>query len=229
MRDRFIADGRWYYTLTVLTAGLFAWVPFLHAAARAHDDNPRRPAAIYGALAVGLAVMAGITPTDAQGEPAGAVGALLSAVVTITAIGIITAACVQLRPLRATAYGLEGSQREEPTAADHAVAQALAARQRRIEARALAARDPNLARDLNVGRPDRAGNYDDGGLVDLNSAPAELLVAVCGLDGDAAERVINARRKWATGFSSVEEALAYVELSEGEENVLRDRGIVLPM
>lgn len=229
MHNRFIADGRWYYTLTVLTAGLFAWVPFLHAAARTHDDRQRRPAALYGALAVGLAVMSGLTPTDAQGDPEGTIGALLSTVVAVAAIAIITAACVQLRPLRRAAYGLDDPHRVVPSATERAVVQALAARERRHEARALVERDPNLARDLNIGRPDRPRDYDDGGLVDLNSSPAELLVSVCGLDKDAAERVVAARQRWATGFSSVEEALAYVELSERDANVLRDRGMVLPI
>jgi DNA uptake protein ComE-like DNA-binding protein len=228
MHDRFIADGRWYYTLTVLTAGLFAWVPFLHAGAKTHDDRQRRPAALYGALAVGLAVMAGITPTDAQGDPQGAFGALLSTVVGVAAIVIIAAACLQLRPLRLAAYGLHDSHRVGPAATDRAVTQALAARQRRQEARALAERDPSLARDLSIGRPDRARDYDDGGLVDLNSSSAELLVSVCGLDKDSAERLVGIRQQWATGFTSVEEALAYVELSERDANVLRDRGMVLP-
>lgn len=229
MRERFIADGKWYYTLTVLTAGLFAWVPFLHAAARTHDAGQRRRGAQYGALALGLAVMAGVTPTDAQGEPEGAVGTILSTVVAAAAIAIVTVACVQLRPLRLAAYGLHDPHRLVPSSSDLAVAQAMAARERRHEARALAQRDPNLARDLNVGRPDRPRDYDDGGLVDLNSSPAELLVSVCGLDKDAADRVVAARQQWATGFSSVEEALAYVELSERDANVLRDRGMVLPM
>lgn len=228
MRNRFIADGRWYYTLTVLTAGLFAWVPFLHGAARTHDDSQRRPAALYGALAVGLAVMSGLVPRSAQGDPDGTVGGFLSTVLGVGAILIITAACVQLRPLRRAAYGLDDRHRVEPPAPDRAVVQALAARQRRHEARALAERDPNLARDLNIGRPDRPRDYDDGGLVDLNSTPTELLMSVCGLDRDSAERVVAARQRWATGFFSVEEALAYVELSERDANVLRDRGMVLP-
>jgi len=98
----------------------------------------------------------------------------------------------------------------------------LAARQRRHEARALAKRDPNLARDLNIGRPDRPREYDDGDLVDLNSSPTEVLMSVCGLDKDAAERLVAARQGWATGFSSVEEALAFVDLSERDANVLRE-------
>jgi hypothetical protein len=35
-----------------------------------------------------------------------------------------------------------------------------------------------------------------------------------GLDNDAAERLVATKQQWATGFSSVEEALAYVELSD---------------
>lgn len=228
MRERFIVDGKWYFTLTILSAGMFAWVPFLHASAVTDDTSQRKPAAIYGACAVVLGVLAGLTPTNAQGDAQGIVGGALSTVVAVAAIAIITSACIKLRPLRQAAYGLNDRRNTAQSSTDRAVQRALAARKRRDKARELAARDPNLARDLNIGRPDRPTDYDDGGLVDLNSASAELLMSACGLDSEAADRVVAARAQWATGFSSVEEVVAYVELSERDANVLRDRGLVLP-
>jgi hypothetical protein len=43
---------------------------------------------------------------------------------------------------------------------------------RRRQARELAKRNPVLARDLNIGRPDVPHDYNDGGLVDVNQVPA---------------------------------------------------------
>ncbi|GAA5169770.1 hypothetical protein [Amycolatopsis dongchuanensis] len=73
-----------------------------------------------------------------------------------------------------------------PPAEDPAVARVLAARARRQQARDLAARDPLLAKELGIGRPDLERGYDDGGLVDLNSAPAEVLARICELTPEQA-------------------------------------------
>ena len=62
-----------------------------------------------------------------------------------------------------------------PPAADPAVAAVLAARARRDEARRIVSRDPAMARELGIGRPDLRRAYDDGGLVDLNNAPAQAI------------------------------------------------------
>lgn len=227
--QRIGARGAWYYWVTIVTAGLFAWVPFLHAASRLNDRRLRRRAAVYGLSAVVLVALSGATPTDANGDPRGAVGSTLSTVFALLAIAMIVVACVQLRPVRRTVYGLaEPSRFVIPAGTDPAVAQALAARERRNSARSLLEKDPMLARDLNIGRPDRPRSYDDGGLVDLNTASAGLLVAVCGLMTEEAERLVSARELFPAGFSSVDEALVYAELSGPAAHVLRDRGVLLP-
>ena len=38
-----------------------------------------------------------------------------------------------------------------------------------------------MARDLRIGRPDLPRHYDDDGLVDVNSAPAETIAKWSGL------------------------------------------------
>lgn len=227
MRERFFANGRWYYTLTIASVGLFAWVPFIHAWIRTEDAGVRRPAAVYGACAVAIGALSGLTPTNAQGEPAGVAGSLLSTVVVIAAIAVVATACIRLTPLRCQVYGLSAPDAPHRSPREAAVADALAARRRRDEARALAARDPGLARDLGVGRPDHGGDYDDGGLVDLNAASTRTLVSSLGLDPSGAERLVAGRRQWNRGFTSVDEAIAFVELSERDVNILRERGIVL--
>ncbi|NKZ02593.1 helix-hairpin-helix domain-containing protein [Actinomadura latina] len=74
----------------------------------------------------------------------------------------------------------------------------------REEARALAAEDPALARELRIGRPDVPRTYDDGGLVDVNHAPREILEALPGMTPEMVDRVID-RRAEQGGFLSVEE------------------------
>lgn len=221
--------GAWYYWVTILTAGMFAWVPFLHAATRLRERRLRRRAAVYGLSAVVLVALSNIAPTDANGDPRGAVGSALSTGVALLAVAMVVVACVQLQQVRRTVYGLPEPPRSViPPGTDPAVAHALAARERRNTARELAEKDPLLARDLNIGRPDRPRNYDDGGLVDLNTASAGLIVAVCGLMTDEAERLVSARELFPAGFSSIDEVLVYAELSGPAAQVLRDRGVLLP-
>ncbi|TDC07651.1 helix-hairpin-helix domain-containing protein [Actinomadura bangladeshensis] len=74
----------------------------------------------------------------------------------------------------------------------------------REEARALAADDPALARELRIGRPDAPRSYDDGGLVDVNGAPREIIEALPGMTPEMAERVVR-RREEHGGFVSAEE------------------------
>jgi hypothetical protein len=63
-------------------------------------------------------------------------------------------------------------------------------------------RDPLLARDLKIGRPDLARTYD-GCLVDLNSAPAPIIADVCGLDPATGEDI--AGRTSTGGFLAVDD------------------------
>lgn len=86
----------------------------------------------------------------------------------------------------------------------HAVEVARYRRSLREEARALAAEDPALARELRIGRPDLPRTYDDGGLVDVNHAPPEILAALPGMTAEMVERVVE-RREEQGGFMSAEE------------------------
>ncbi len=63
-------------------------------------------------------------------------------------------------------------------------------RERRKDARAVLARSPQLARDLRIGRPDLPRWYDDGFLVDVNSAPLALLASLPALGPVRAQRIV---------------------------------------
>jgi DNA uptake protein ComE-like DNA-binding protein len=101
------------------------------------------------------------------------------------------------------------------------------ARRKRSEARTLAAKDPMMARELGIGRPESPRRYDDGGLLELNFATVEQLSAVCGLPRNLAEEVMAARTSLGR-FMHVEDAIVYGQISEEYAPMVRERGIVLP-
>ncbi|WP_067463416.1 ComEA family DNA-binding protein [Actinomadura macra] len=81
----------------------------------------------------------------------------------------------------------------------------------RDKARALAASDPGLARELRIGRPDLPHQYNDGGLIDVNHAPAEALSLLPGITAELAARIERVRAETG-GFVSAEELSAVAEL-----------------
>ena len=74
---------------------------------------------------------------------------------------------------------------------------------------------------MRVGRPDLAREYDDGGLVDINSVPAEGLQRFAGMSSAEAAEVLRARRELGR-FSSVNELEAFATLSHGTLARLRE-------
>ncbi|MDX6281515.1 MAG: hypothetical protein QOH03_2586, partial [Kribbellaceae bacterium] len=64
---------------------------------------------------------------------------------------------------------------------------------RRSQARQLAVEQPALARSLRIGRPDLPRDYDDGGLVDLNSVPAAWLATLPGITRQEADAIVLSR------------------------------------
>lgn len=81
----------------------------------------------------------------------------------------------------------------------------------RDKARELAASDPRLAKELRIGRPDLPREYNDGGLVDVNHAPAEALTLLPGITPELALRIERVRAETG-GFLSAEELSALAGL-----------------
>lgn len=217
----------WYFVVPIVSIGLLAVIPFVHAAVRLRRRPVWTLAAIYGAVDVALLTLSGLAPTDGEGNATSATGEALLSVAAIGGLTTAVVACVQLSALRREVYGLPPSAAPPAHApADPAVAEALAARARREEARKLAADDPALARDLLIGRPDLARSYDDGGLVDINNAPASAIASTCGIDQDSADRIVEARATRG-GFSNVAEVLVLLELPTETWDRIRHRAIVL--
>lgn len=109
---------------------------------------------------------------------------------------------------------------------DHAVRLAHHRRSLREDARRLARDDPALAHELRIGRPELTRSYDDGGLVDVNHAPAEVLVTLPGLTPDMVDRIVRHRSE-SGGFISVEELGVDVDLPPALLPKLKEYAIFL--
>jgi len=92
---------------------------------------------------------------------------------------------------------------------------------RRSQARQIAQANRVLARELRIGRPDLPREHDDGGLVDVNHVPGDVLTSCLGLTPQETAAVVAARDQLG-GFTSPEELSAYAELPPDRVDALRD-------
>ncbi len=217
--QRFRAGG-WYFVLTIFSAGIFAAVPFWHATSRLGRRDVRTLALTYTAAGFYLAVLFALTPPQQADGTSG--NSTLSTISGLSVLFIVVVACIQLRSLRRAVYGGDGVV---PVHADPLVARALGARARREETRQLIAREPGLQRELGIGRPDLGRGYDDGGLIHVNSAPAEVFVRVADIDRSAAEAIVAARTARGGGFYDIAEFIDSVPLPSYAREQLQERAI----
>jgi Helix-hairpin-helix motif len=204
--------------LPALSLGLLAPVPIVHAAVKLRTWTLWAASALYTVATI-VAWSAGsvVTVTDGPAapaelpEPPGWAGAL--------DLGLMVVPTAHAFAVRRRVF--------EPRSQHPAIAAALQARQRREEARAIVARDVDLARELRIGRPDLPRQFDDGGLVDVNHVPASVIVGLLGLSEADAAQVTEARDRIG-GFSSAEEMIAFTELSPARVDGIRDQLLFLP-
>ena len=111
---------------------------------------------------------------------------------------------------------------------DPAIEQAYARFQRRHDARRIVADNLPLAAELRIGRPDLDRRYDDGGLVDVNQVPADVLVAYLDMAPEIAREVVRTRAI-RNGFTSADDMLISVDcLNPARLEMIRDRMIFIP-
>jgi hypothetical protein len=197
--------GVWYFLVTVLSFGLLAWVPFVHAAGRLRQRLVVVMAVVYAVGAVTSVVLMSSGPTGAEGDGYVVIANLLMLLMVVVG-------CVQQAWLRRQVY----------RAATGTTDPALTA------ARKLATDDPAIAHDLRIGRPDLPRQYDDGGLVDLNSAPAAVIATTCGLSRPAADSIVTARTRCG-GFLAVDDLFSLADVPVGAWDTIREHAIVLPL
>jgi hypothetical protein len=208
------AVASWIWALLpVITVGLANPGVFLVAAIRRRSVGWWAAAVAYTAATVLMLVLIE-QPDDSTAYAVGSMLALLGWVVGSShALTVRRRVFASGRPLRPSA---------QP-----ALDAALAARDRRRAARDIVSTDRALARELRIGRPDLPRQYDDGGLVDVNSAPAAVLQDVLGLDASTATRVVEVRDQ-AGGFSSVEDLAVLLDLAPSAADLLREHAVFVP-
>ncbi|XRQ06966.1 ComEA family DNA-binding protein [Actinomadura welshii] len=109
-----------------------------------------------------------------------------------------------------------------------AIAEAQTHRRRKLRARAagIAGRDPALAAEMRIGRPDLERTYDDGGLIDVNHVPESALTEIPGITPDLAARIVQVRTETG-GFVSAEELAMVANLPPALTPHLAEYGIFL--
>jgi hypothetical protein len=145
------------------------------------------------------------------------------------AIGLMIIASVHSVVLRQQVWPSATVPQPAPSPAgvqtDPAIAAILAARARREEARRLAAADPRMARELRIGRPDLSRAYDDGGLVDLNSAHPQVIADVCEIDLATATLIADARVRLP--IATVDDVFSVTDIPYPLWDRIRDRAVVI--
>lgn len=196
------------------TIGLGTWAVFLYAAIR------RRSVWLGGASALYAALFAVFVVAETPAKP-GPLGSSLGAVAWLACGFGGTAHALAIR--RRVFFPVVDPEDE---ALARAEAKALERRKLRERARELAARDPSMARELGIGRPDLRRDYNDGGLVDVNHAPASALETLPGMTGAMAAKAV-ALRAERGAYVSADDLCNALGMSPETVSDLADRTIYL--
>jgi uncharacterized RDD family membrane protein YckC len=98
----------------------------------------------------------------------------------------------------------------------------------REKARRIAKRDPRLADELGIGRPDLRKRFDDGGLIDVNHVPESFLLHLPGVDHDLAARIVELRKS-VGGFDAAGDLEVTLDLAPGTLDEAQDLMIFRPL
>jgi Helix-hairpin-helix motif len=189
-------DGVGWALVPLLTVGLGSPISFVYAGARRKSTALYATGAGYGAMAV--AAFGGIA---SPWHVAHVLGALLLMLLWVTS-GV---------------HGIVARKHVYPSLSMHermnqqSIQFARRRRGLRAEARKLIIEDPALGHELHIGRPDLPRAFDDGGLIDVNHAPAATLTLLPGVTEEIA-RHIAAIRSDVGPFISVEELAVHANL-----------------
>lgn len=200
--------------MPVYTFGFLGFGPSAWAAVRLRDKRLWVVSAVFLALqCTGFVLSAGAARHSTRSSLAG--------FFIIFVIAVSTGHAFVLRP-RVFPKPVPG-----PVIPDRALQEALDDRARRERSREILANDPDLARDLRIGRTDLPHEYDDGGLVDLNTVTAATLTSQLGIDPAQAQRIVEGRTSLG-GFQRVEDLVALTDLPVATFDAIKEHLIVLP-
>jgi hypothetical protein len=201
-------EGLGWAFVPLLTCGFGTSPAFVYAAVRTGSARLGFVAAGYGVGALASIAFLGALPP---------LGALLLMILWIVGSVHAFAARPKLYPRRTPRDRLN----------QYAVDAARYRRVLRNEARKLIAEDSALAHDLGIGRPDLPRVYDDGGLIDVNHAPSQVLAMLPGMTDDLVSRIVQLRAERGA-FVSAEELALDAELPPDVVPGVAEYGIFLP-
>lgn len=173
----------------VVPFGWMTWASFIYAGAQARRPLWLATGALYLLITVAAIVLVTRGDGTVLGESYQGMGTILTFLLWIFS----SAHAISIRP------ELHGRVRFQETAEALAI-EATAARD-------LVRRDPELARALGVGRPDRP-DAQHFGLIDVNHVPAGILARLPGLDDPTLRQITELRP-----FSSLEDLGSALDLS----------------
>ena len=241
-RGNWFSNGGWYPLIVLLTLGMGSAFAFVPAGRRLERQGVQAMGTVYSVAAFVGFVLSGveinpvfdvIAPVLLLGSTGVATIHLLVLAGQLNAAPPVRRTAVRRGPERTKPHqaGSEKPKPEKPKSApvrrvDPALAMALDARAKRAQARELIAKDPLLADELHIGRPDLGRTFDDGGLVDINHATAEAMAAAFNLKPAHAKRIVEVRAE-RDGFANVDEMLVLVDLPVSAWDRIRDRSITL--
>ncbi|HEU5155917.1 MAG TPA: helix-hairpin-helix domain-containing protein [Streptosporangiaceae bacterium] len=199
----------------LISFGLATPAIFVYAAVRLRSVWQWLAAALYAAVLVALL----LTPdTDSLGA---------NLAYTAWILGNVLGGTAHAFAIRRRVFERRGEDAAVRRAFDDAVWTAVERGELRDKARAVAARDPLMAMELHIGRPDLPRASDDGGLIDVNHAPPAVLAELPGLTSELVERIVGAREALGT-FTSAEDLSATAGLPPHLTPALREYGVYLP-
>lgn len=200
----------------VYTLGLGTSLAMMIAAARLRSVLLWLAQPIYLALFVVGLVTAG--SEDGTAEDA----VFITTVLTLMIVGMGHALAIRRKVFSPQAPV------QEPVQDSLLLAEKEARHRRELRERAadLASRDPAVALEMRIGRPDLERSYDDGGLIDVNNAPASALAGIPGITPELAARIVRVREDTG-GFVSAEEVSVMADLPPALTSHIAEYGIFM--
>lgn len=215
-----IRPPRWLWALPVFSCGLLSFVPPIVIAAKLKQSQ-----AWWLAGGLTIAWFLGFALVSSQPEAADNIWTTSGVLLYMAAwIGGVVYGLVMGPKLDWTLN--TSSVAPSCDSNSTAIAGIQAGRRKREEAQEMARRDPQMARDLRVGRPDLARQYDDGGLVDVNSVPEVTMTRWLGLSAAQSAQVVEVRQQ-LNRFEHVEDLVNLAGLEPSTYDQVKDRIILL--
>lgn len=199
----------WWVVVPTLTLGMLTWAVFVYVGVRTR----RRLWLLFAGIYLAALVVAALVGYGHHHDSRSTITGLM--LVCLAGGGSAHAVGIRREFLAATGV----SDRRLETAEHRLAVQ--------DRGRRLVAEDPVRARRLGVGRPDVPMAFD-AALIDVNSAPVEVLGRLPGIDEELAQRIAAARDDLG-GFSSLEDLDLVLDLPEPTLARLRDVAVFVPV